>query len=199
MIRYLMLNKMEIPYEVIYSRRKTISLEVTVRGEVKLRLPQSCREQEGIRFLEQRAEWLWLTLEKMRRHRETCLEQQARMPQVTPEQIRQMRAQAKRVLTEKANLFAAKMGVTYACLTVKDQKTRWGSCSVRGNLNFNWRLILAPEQVLDYVVIHELAHRIHMNHSAAFYRTVETVMPDYRKPVGWLKENGEMLMQVGRC
>ena len=70
------------------------------------------------------------------------------------------------------------------------------SCSTAGNLNFNWRLVLAPREVLDYVVIHELAHRREMNHSAAFWRIVEVEMPDYRKYRDWLKKNGSFLMEM---
>lgn len=198
MTEYIRLQEREIPYEILYSRRKTISLEVTAKGQVRLRLPLGCHRQEGILFLEQRTEWLLQALQKMQKRQELLLRQQAQVPQITPEQVSRLRLRAKEELTAKADLFAAKMGVTYAKLTVKDQKTRWGSCSARGNLNFNWRIILAPEPVTDYVVIHELAHRIHMNHSEAFYRTVEAVMPDYREQVRWLKTQGAVLMQAGR-
>ena len=87
------------------------------------------------------------------------------------------------------------MGVDYGRITVRDQRTRWGSCSAKGNLNFNWRLILAPGEVLDYVVVHELAHRREMNHSKRFWSLVEMVLPDYERRRRWLKENGEALME----
>ena len=76
---------------------------------------------------------------------------------------------ARDIFTRKTEYYARLMGVTYGRISIREQKTRWGSCSSKGNLNFNWRLILAPEEVLDYVVVHELAHRREMNHSKAFY------------------------------
>ena len=77
---------------------------------------------------------------------------------------------------------------------VRDMHTRWGSCSQTGNLNFNFRLILAPPEVLDYVVVHELCHRRQMNHSTQFWQEVAQVLPDYRKRKAWLTENGWRLM-----
>ena len=83
------------------------------------------------------------------------------------------------------------MGDSYGSITVREQKTRWGSCSAKGNLNFNWKLVLMPEEILEYVVVHELAHRLQMNHSTEFWDEVEKILPDYRKRRQWLKENGQ--------
>ena len=88
------------------------------------------------------------------------------------------------------------MNVSYGRISIREQKTRWGSSSSKGNLNFNWRLILAPEEVLDYVVVHELAHRREMNHSKAFYAVVEAVLPDYRAARRWLREHGDSLWEA---
>ena len=84
-------------------------------------------------------------------------------------------------------------GGSYSSITVRDQKTRWGSCSSRGTLSFNYRLIFAPPAVLDYVVIHELCHLTHMNHSKDFWNMVSSVMPDYKIHRKWLKERGREL------
>ena len=106
-----------------------------------------------------------------------------------------MRARA--VLEERAAHFAAALGVDYGRVTIRDQRTRWGSCSSLGNLNFNWRLILAPPAVLDYVVVHELAHRREANHSPRFWALVAAHCPDYQAHRAWLKNHGTMLMQHG--
>ena len=84
-------------------------------------------------------------------------------------------------------------GGTYSRISIRDQKTRWGSCSSKGTLSFNWRLMLAPPAILDYVVVHELCHLNHMNHSKAFWQAVEAVYPDYRNARKWLKEHGSEL------
>ena len=81
------------------------------------------------------------------------------------------------------------MGVRWRRISIKDQRTLWGSCSVRGNLNFNWRLVLAPPDVMDYVVIHELAHLREMNHSRRFWAIVAEFAPEYRRHRKWLHDN----------
>ena len=86
------------------------------------------------------------------------------------------------------------VGTDYGRVTIRCQRTRWGSCSAKGNLNFNCLLLLAPPEALDSVVVHELCHRKHMNHSAAFYAEVLRVFPDYRKWNGWLREHGAALL-----
>jgi predicted metal-dependent hydrolase len=94
--------------------------------------------------------------------------------------------------------FAPLVGVDYRRITIRSQKTRWGSCSSSGNLNFNCLLLLAPPEVLDYVVVHELCHRKEMNHAPRFWAEVGRVLPDYKKRNKWLKENGSRLMLLIR-
>jgi hypothetical protein len=107
----------------------------------------------------------------------------------------------KKMIIEKATTeikkqvkhFSQKMQLEYKNITLRDQKTRWGSCSSHKNLNFNWRLIMAPEAVLSYVVIHELAHLVQMNHSRKFWELVEKFDPDYREHRRWLKKHQAVL------
>lgn len=84
--------------------------------------------------------------------------------------------------------YAPIVGVSYNRVSIKDVKSRWGSCSADGNLNFNYRLVSFPMEILDYVVVHELCHRLHMNHSKDFWNEVERVIPDYKEKRAWLKE-----------
>ena len=109
---------------------------------------------------------------------------------ISEEQRREGIERAKRIFPERTAYFALRMGVDYGRITIREQKTRWGSCSSKGNLNFNWKLILAPPEVLDYVVVHELCHLKKMNHSKAFWDEVGKVMPEYETYKLWLKENG---------
>lgn len=102
--------------------------------------------------------------------------------------------QAASYLAARLAVYAEKMGVKPLKLSIRGQKKRWGSCSAKNSIQLNWKLMLAPEPVLDYVIVHELAHIREKNHSKAFWRLVEAVLPDYRQRQAWLKENGYRLM-----
>jgi predicted metal-dependent hydrolase len=105
-----------------------------------------------------------------------------------------LKKQAENDLRERVDHHAARLGVRPTGLTLRSQSTRWGSCSSAGRLNFNWRLIMAPPFVLDYVAAHEVAHMLEMNHSPAFWKTVERTLPDMRRGKSWLKAHGQGLM-----
>lgn len=110
------------------------------------------------------------------------------------DEIRALADQALKVIPERVKYYAPKVGVTYGRITIRNQRSKWGSCSGKGNLNFNCLLMLTPPEVLDSVVVHELCHRKEMNHSEKFYSEVLRVFPDYWKWDKWLKENGNLLM-----
>ena len=109
-----------------------------------------------------------------------------------------LKKRASIVISERVAHFAPLVGVDYGRITIRSQKTRWGSCSSKGDLNFNCLLLLAPPEVLDYVVVHELCHRKQMNHSPRFWAEVARIIPDYKTKVKWLKENGGRLMLLIR-
>lgn len=106
-------------------------------------------------------------------------------------------ATARRELTDRARRLAPQIGRKVAHVNVRDTKSRWGSCSGQGNLSFSWRLILAPEPVLDYVVVHEVAHLVEMNHGPSFWCLVESLSPNSAAPRAWLKRNRSRLFSYG--
>ncbi|MBX5436796.1 MAG: M48 family metallopeptidase [Alicyclobacillaceae bacterium] len=107
--------------------------------------------------------------------------------------VRWLRRQARADLEARVAHWSARTGLVPSSIRVRDQRTRWGSCSTQGNLNFNWRLVMAPPAAADYVVVHELCHLREMNHSPRFWRLVESVLPDYRLQRKWLAEHGPQL------
>lgn len=100
------------------------------------------------------------------------------------------REMAREAVDERARYFSAQLGLNYNNIRIKEQKTRWGSCSGLGNLNFNWKIVMAPPDIIDYIVVHELCHLVHMNHSKDFWSLVECQIPDYKLRKKWLRENG---------
>ena len=170
-------------YELIRSNRKTVSLQVGQNGELTVRAPQRMRTEETDRFVENHREWIRKKRSELEENRKNC-------PQYTAEEKRQGIELAKKIFAQKCREYAEIMGVTYGRITIREQKTRWGSCSSAGNLNFNWRLVEMPEEIIDYLVVHELAHRREMNHSKAFWAIVEQTLPDYKVRREWLRKNG---------
>ena len=170
-------------YQIIRSRRKTISIQVTPRGEILVRCPSRMPKAQIQAFLESKKSWI-----------------EAHLPQNPPEtvftetELRTLSGQARVDISRRAVIFAPRVGVSYGRITIRSQHTRWGSCSAKGNLNFNCLLMLAPEYVRDYVVVHELCHRKQMNHSPAFWAEVKRVLPEYEAGRQWLKEHGSVLI-----
>ena len=176
---------------LVRSSRKTLAVQIRADGTVIARAPLRMPKDRILCFLSEKASWIRMQQGRMQ-EREN-MRQQARI-HLDAAQEEELRERANSVLAQRTAYFARQVGVTYGRITVRDQKTRWGSCSQTGNLNFNFRLILAPPEVLDYVVVHELCHRRQMNHSAQFWQEVAQVLPDYRKRKAWLTENGWRLM-----
>ena len=173
-------------YKLIRSHRKTVSVRVTPEGEVEVRAPRLYARYKIEAFLRQKEPWIQAQL----RRRSAA----ARVQPLTAQEHQALAETAKKWFSEKTAYYAPLVGVTYGRITIRTQHTRWGSCSAKGNLNFNCLLMLAPEAVRDYVVVHELCHRKEMNHSKAFWAHVERVLPDYRQSRKWLKDNGAALM-----
>ena len=155
-----------ISVEVIRSQRKTMAIQVHADGRVTFRIPKQLPGTDVQKQLESHRGWILnklLEMEDRRKKRE--------------------KAEKKHIqdrFRQRAVYYAGMMGVTFGNITIRNQKTRWGSCSGKGNLNFNYKLYFLPAELMDYVIIHELAHRRHMNHSAAFWQVVEQYCPEWR-------------------
>lgn len=182
-------------YDLIRTSRKTIAIQITLDGDVTVRAPRDCEKAEIDDLIRDRREWIEEKRAEFLAQKRECEKKQEQFPKITPESEREFRRLAKEKIPKKVALFAEQVGVDYGKITIKDTKSRWGSCSYQGNLNFCWRLILAPEEVLDYIVVHELCHRLEMNHSARFWAEVKRVLPEYEKGKEWLKENGLALLE----
>ena len=176
-------------YKLIRSRRKTLSLQLHPEGLI-VRAPLRASEKQIHDFVEQHQQWIEKHQEKLEQQRQ----QASQLPAPTDEVLRELAERARRYIPERVQYYAPQVGVDYGRITIRSQKSKWGSCSSKGNLNFNCLLMLAPPEVIDSVVVHELCHRKEMNHSAAFYGHVLRVFPEYPKWNRWLKENGPSLI-----
>ncbi|MEI2991667.1 MAG: M48 family metallopeptidase [Blautia faecicola] len=172
---------MDITYQWIRSRRKTIAIQIDREGQVIVRTPYGITKRQVEEFLDEKKDWLLQTRQRVEKRKTEQIP-------ISEEVRREGIERAKRIFPERTAYFAKRMGVDYGRITIREQKTRWGSCSSKGNLNFNWKLVLLDPELLDYVVVHELAHRREMNHSVAFWKVVEAELPDYRERRRRLKE-----------
>ena len=116
------------------------------------------------------------------------------MKKLTQEELTELKREAAVLIPERVRYYAALLGITYGRITIRAQHTRWGSCSSRGNLNFNCLLMLTPREAIDSVIVHELCHRKELNHSRAFWKLVYEAMPDYGVWDRWLKDHGRELI-----
>ena len=177
--------------KIIKSRRKSISLQIKDVDDVVVRAPYRMSQKEIKEFIDKHQDWLKKNLEKLSKER---AEEEVITP-LSETEVRALADRACKIIPERVEYFASKIGVTYGRISIRNQKTRWGSCSSKGNLNFNVGLMLVPPEVMDYVVVHELCHRLEMNHSKKFWEEVERVLPDYKVQEKWLKENGNKIIK----
>ena len=165
-------------YRLIRSKRRTLALELRPGGEVVVRAPRLLPRATIDRFVAEREEWIAKKLATLPPPR----------PEISDEQLALWRREAAAYLPGRVAHFAALMGVTPAAVKITAARTRWGSCSAKGSLNFSCRLMGQPAEAIDYVVVHELCHLRHMNHSAAFWRLVASILPDYKERAALLKQ-----------
>ena len=177
-------------YEIIRSNRKTFSLQMTGKG-LLVRAPLAATDAQVREVVSRHAGWI----EKQQKRLAQAQKELPAAERLTQEDIRALAARALKLIPERVAHFAPLVGVSFGRITIRNQRSRWGSCSSEGNLNFNCLLMLAPPEVLDSVVVHELCHRKEPNHSKRFYAEVLRVFPDYWRCDGWLKDNGPALMR----
>ena len=176
--------------KIIKSKRKTISIEITTDAEVIVRAPKRMSDKAIRNFVEEKRSFIEKNVAKMQERKDSLSD----IRTITDIERDELVIQAKRVIPERVKHYAPIVGVEYGRVTIRKQHTRWGSCSTKGNLNFNVALMRAPLEVLDYVVVHELCHRLEMNHSSKFWDNVARVLPEYKTYRKWLKDNGEKVM-----
>ena len=161
-------------YSLIRSHRKTLSLEVRRDLTVLVRAPLRCPKDEIDHFVQRHEDWIVAHLEQQR-------QRVATHPEPTEEQRKALIARARTELPVKVAHYAALMGVEPTGITITSARTRFGSCSGKNRLSFTWRLMDYPEEAIDGVVVHELAHIVHKNHGKDFYALVESILPDYKQ------------------
>ena len=175
---------------VTRSRRRTISIEVDRSGMLKIKAPYFTPNMEILRFVRKNLNWIAKQLDRA--------EKRAKADENTVPlgdgEIKTLMKEALAVIPPRAEQLAGLMGVTFGRITIRCQKTRWGSCSSKGNISLNCLLMLVPEKTRDYVIVHELAHTREMNHSARFWSIVEEMVPDHREHRKWLRTEGEAVI-----
>lgn len=180
------INGIIAPIEIFRSKRKTLGVEVSSDGRIIVRSPARLNKSEIEGFILSKAD----RLEKYLRESALRRKKMSSLKLFTDEEINEMADRALKIIPDRVRYYAPLIGVNYGKITIRNQKTRWGSCSANGNLSFNCLLTAMPPEVLDSVVVHELCHLKQMNHSKAFYSEVYRVFPEYDRWTKWLKENG---------
>ena len=175
-----------IPYTIIRSARRTIAIQIAKDGEVIVRCPNRMPVSAVESFLTEKQNWIQTHLQKQR--------QRPTEEAFTEQQLKALSDRTKELLQQRLPELAEILNVSYEKVTVRKQRTRWGSCSSKGNLNFNCLLALVPPEVFDYVVVHELCHLKEMNHSERFWTEVEKIIPDHKSHRKWLREYGGSLI-----
>ena len=158
---------------IIRSKRRTLAVEILRSGEAVVRAPYSVSAEKINEFLYEHSEWI-------EKHTKKRLEYLKNNPEPTAEEIEILRKKAKAELPEIVEKYAKLTGLFPSKVTVTSAKTRFGSCSTKGSVCFSLYLMNKPKETIEYVVLHELVHLKHHNHSAAFYKEIEKYMPDYK-------------------
>ena len=178
-----------ISYSVVRSDRHSCAVQVKRDGSVVVRVPRYMSQTDIAELVNRKSAWIIKTRAEVL----AALERSA-APALTRQVVKELADRAMAVIPDRVRHFAPMVCVDYGRVTIRNQVSRWGSCSAQGNLSLNCLLMLTPAEVQDYIVVHELCHRRHMDHSAEFWADVERVLPGYRSSECWLKCNGGALI-----
>lgn len=163
-------------YELIRTKRRTLALYVRQDGRIEVRAPLRTSKAYIDGFVKGKQDWILSTQNKLsdRQAAQKTIE-------LTAEEVAKYKKQAKKFFQLKCQYFGLQMGIRHGNVKINSARTRWGSCNRKGDINLTYRLLFAPEELIDYVIVHELAHIREMNHSSRFWAVVEQMMPDYRE------------------
>ena len=179
---------------VIRSDRRSFAIEIGMDKKIKVRVPRRASKAQIEEMLKAKHDWILKTLDKIEQRNTAEAREYEEAKPLSSEEVKELKKEARNHLASLTEYWAEKIGVGYGCISIRGQRTRWGSCSSKGNLNYNYLLMLCPDDVIEYVVIHELCHRIYMNHSKRFWEKIEEFCPNYRQARKWLKQNGNSLI-----
>ena len=181
-----------IEITVIKSARKTIAIQIKPDGKVYVRAPFDMTNSEVRDFVNEKTDWIKKNLKKL----DDIEQKSSSAVPLTQNEINELKQKALLCIPQKIEHFADLIGVRHGKITIRNQKTCWGSCSKNGNISINCLIMLMPDEVIDYIIVHELCHLKEMNHSKSFWREVERIIPDYNRWQNWLKENGSQIMKL---
>ena len=180
----------EYNVEVRRSKRKSAAIKITADMQIVVFVPLYVSDNEIERMVISKSKWIDEHMLKV----QSTIDERSKLEKITFEQIKELADQAVEYIPKRVKYYAEKENFVYNKITIKNLVSRWGSCSTKGNLNFNCLLMLTPDYVIDYIVVHELCHLREMNHSEKFWTEVEKIMPDYQRAELWLKQNGGNLI-----
>ncbi|WP_440453079.1 M48 family metallopeptidase [Ruminococcus intestinalis] len=176
--------------EVRRSKRKSAAIKITADMQIVVFVPLYVSDNEIERMVISKSKWIDEHMLKV----QSTIDERSKLEKITFEQVKELEDQAVEYIPKRVKYYAEKENFVYNKITIKNLVSRWGSCSTKGNLNFNCLLMLTPDYVIDYIVVHELCHLREMNHSEKFWTEVEKIMPDYQRAELWLKQNGGNLI-----
>lgn len=180
----------EYNVDVRRSKRKRAAIKITADMQIVVYVPLYVSDNEIEKMVISKSKWIDEHMLKV----QSTIDERSKLEKITFEQVKELADQAVEYIPKRVKYYAEKENFVYNKITIKNLVSRWGSCSTKGNLNFNCLLMLTPDYVIDYIVVHELCHLREMNHSEKFWAEVEKIMPDYQRAELWLKQNGGNLI-----